>query len=179
MSLELAAMRWLWIEKKCMVVLEQRTPFAVHIVGQPDVLAVTPGRHLVEIEIKRSVADFKADFRKLHRVNRDHYLKFMPRQFYYMVDEKLHQDVKHLVPEWAGLLVMTDRYYVVRLEKSAPVNKLSEKLSVKNCAKLARQMTAHMMGYVIGRETRFEQFKNYGSFSHVDWIDAEKGTWEI
>ena len=180
MSLELAAMRWLWLEQKCLVVLEERTPS--YQMGQPDVLGITRGRYMTEIEIKRSVSDFRADARKSHRHpnRRNYYIKQQPRQFYYLMTVALAEKVKSEIPEWAGLMTLKNEgWHTPEVVIRAPVNKESAKLTVKQCARLARMMTAHMMGYAIGRETRFERYKNEGNFSHVDWIDAEKGTWEI
>lgn len=178
MSLELAAMRWLWLEQKCLVVLQERTPS--YGMGQPDVLGITPGRYMTEIEIKRSAGDFRADAKKSHRANRQFYIKQQPRQFYYLMTEALAEKVKSEIPEWAGLMTLKNEgWHTPEVVIRAPVNKESQKLNVKQCARLARQMMAHMMGYAMGRETRFEQYKNAVHFSHVDWIDCEKGTWEI
>lgn len=57
MSLELAAARWLRFEKRCMAVLFERTPRAWSC-GLPDALGITCSRHMIEIEIKRTLSDF-------------------------------------------------------------------------------------------------------------------------
>lgn len=193
MSLELSAMRWLWLEQKCLIVLQERTP--KYGMGQPDVIGVTPGRYLTEIEIKRSLSDFKSDFKKPHRVVRMarnprtgeewegmHSATNHPRLFYYLTDQVLAEKIKDLIPEWAGQMVLLNdehHYNVISIIKRAPINKDSTPLNLKQCARLARQMTAHMMGYAMGRESRFEQYKNAGLFSYVDWIDCSVGTYEI
>ena len=145
MTLEMSAMRWLWLEQNCLTVLQERSPF--YAMGQPDVLGVTKGRYLTEIEIKRSLSDFKADFKKHHRINRSHHLPSHPRQFYYLVPSELVEKVRPLLPDWAGLMT-TEGYYQIKVLIVAPVNKESKQLGPVACARLARMMTSHMMGYV-------------------------------
>lgn len=177
MSLELSAMRWLWLEQKCLVVLEQRTP--VYGMGQPDVIGVTPGRYLTEVEIKRSLADFNNDAKKVHRINRARWISLQvhPRQFYYLVPEKLADKVSQKLPEWAGLMTSdgVNATVIVR----APVNIESHKLGVKQCARLSRQMTAHMMGYAIAVRSIKETYSNTCNFEFTDWVDCSVGTWMI
>lgn len=64
-----------------------------------DILSVTKNNYLREIEIKISVSDFKADFKKKH--NHEGNI----RQFYYAVPYYILDDIKDLVPEHAGILV--------------------------------------------------------------------------
>lgn len=138
-------MRWLRFKQNAIVVLRERTPR--YQCGQPDVLGVTCGRYMTEIEIKRTVADFRADAKKLHRCKRDIWIKSMPRQFYYLCTDAIMDRVKDGLPEWAGLLVAHDDRYVPDLSvlKRAPVNKESRRLSVKECVKLAQLMGNHLL----------------------------------
>ena len=64
-----------------------------------DILSVTKNNYLREIEIKISVSDFKADFKKKH--NHEGNI----RQFYYAVPYYMLEDIKVFVPEHAGILV--------------------------------------------------------------------------
>lgn len=64
-----------------------------------DILSVTKNYFLREIEIKVSVSDFKADFKKKH--NHEGNIK----QFYYAVPYYILDKIKDLVPEQAGILV--------------------------------------------------------------------------
>jgi hypothetical protein len=176
MTLELSAMRWLWLEQKCLVVLQERSPF--YAMGQPDVLGVTKGRYLTEIEVKRSLSDFRADFKKTHRVNRSHHLPSHPRQFYYLVPPELVERVKPLLPDWAGLMT-TEGYHQVKVLVVAPVNKESKQLGPVACARLSRMMTSHMMGYANSCNTWREQIRNHDSTGYIDWIEAEVGTYSI
>jgi hypothetical protein len=176
MTLELAAMRWLWLEQNCLVVLEERTPKSM--MGQPDVIGVTKGRYLTEVEIKRSISDFKADFKKPHRANRVFYMPNQPRQFYYLVPQDLVEQVKTLLPNWAGLMTTDSVGWITVLVKS-PVNSESKKLGVKDCARLSRMMTSHMMGYAFQVHAQRAQWKNHDDTWTFDWVDAENGCYFI
>jgi hypothetical protein len=177
MNLELMAMRWLWLEKNCHYVLEQRTPR--YQIGLPDVLGVTKDRYLVEIETKRTASDFRADFKKRHRAARDFYISKQPRQFYYLMPRELAKKLKDEIPAWAGLMQNHDNEFSVEIVKIAPVNKASERLSIRECVKMARCMTNHMMSYANSNATLFQRFLNDGSFDHTDWVGCENGTYTI
>lgn len=186
MNLELAAKHWLWVEQKCLVVIEERTP--VYGMGQPDVLGVTRGRYLTEIEIKRSLSDFKADARKNHRRNRElaesgrvagmSELHVFPRQFYYLVPPDLVEKVKPVLPAWAGLMTLGE-YSKVVVATIAPVNKASKKLSIHAVTRLARQMTSHMMGYALANHSIQSDWKFRDDLHYIDWVDPENGTYSI
>lgn len=176
LNLEMSAMRWLWLEKDCKIVLEERSP--KYMMGDPDVIGITGGRYLIEIEIKRSASDFKADFKKHHRINREFYLKHQPRQFYYLMPEDLGKKMADKIPDWAGLMI--SRFDPkVEIMKIAPVNKESEKLDIKQCVRLARLMTNHMMGYALNLNSNRAQFINAGHFDASDYVDARAGTYSI
>jgi len=119
MNLEMSAMRWLWLEKNCHIVLEERSP--KHMMGEPDVIGVTAGRYLIEIEVKRSASDFYADAKKHHRANREFYLKHQPRQFYYLMPKELAQKLQDKIPDWAGLM-QSPFDPLIEVLKVAPVN---------------------------------------------------------
>lgn len=176
MSLELSAMRWLWLVQKCLVVLEQRTPN--YAMGQPDVLGITPGRYLTEIEVKRSYSDFRADFKKLHRINRERHINQQPRLFYYMVTPDLVEKVRPELPPWAGLMTPS-KYDEVDVIVRSPVNAASAKLTLKQCTRLARMMTTHMMGYAIQNNSIKCALKHGHYSDHTDWVDANVGTYQI
>ena len=177
MNLELMAMRWLWLEKNCHYVLEQRSP-RYHL-GSPDVLGVTQQRYLIEIEIKRSASDFHADKKKTQRANREFYLKHMPKQFYYLMPRKLAEKLKDKLPEYAGLMCESENNYTAEVLKVAPVNKLSERLSLKECVKLCRNMANHMMSYAQTVDSMVQHHKHWDTLNFVDLVHAEQGTYQI
>ena len=177
MNLELMAMRWLWIDKGGYYILRERSPR--YCMGQPDVLGVTRGRYLIEIEVKRSASDFAADFRKTHRANREMNITKMPRQFYYLMPKELAEKLRDRIPAWAGLMQSDKDSYSLAVVKVAPVNEQAQKLSIGECVKMARLMTSHMMGVVQANNTLFGNFLHNGAFSHVDWVPHKVGTYEI
>lgn len=132
--MELALLKWLRFENKCIIVLNERTPVYGH--GQPDVLGVTAAGYLKEIEVKRSMSDFRANAKKFHVSNREHYLDRWPRQFYYAVPKAMVEKVKSELPPWAGLLQVDGS--LVELIVDAEINKAARKLTFKQCARLAK-----------------------------------------
>jgi len=178
-SLELMAMRWLWLDRKCKIVLEQRSPR--YWTGHPDVIGVTTSRHLLEIEIKRSVSDFRADAFKHHRLpaTRQFHIAEQPRQFYYLAPRDLIEKILPILPTWAGLMKPDGGGYSAEVVKVAPVNAASKKLSLKECVKLARLMTNHMMTYAKHCENHHQNFIYRDEQIFIDWHEHENGTWQI
>jgi hypothetical protein len=134
-SLELSAMEWLRFDRRCQVVVFERTP-RDRWLSRPDVLGVTANRYCYEIEIKRTFSDFIANQNKLCVRNRDHYIARWPRYYSFLVHPDIVDRVTPLVPEWSGLLTV-GQYGEMRVIKAAPENSLSRKLSLKECVRLA------------------------------------------
>ena len=176
-NLELMAMRWLWLEKNCHYILEQRSP-RYHL-GEPDVLGVTSSRYLIEIEIKRSASDFHADKNKYCRRNRDLFEDHMAKQFYYMMPRELAEKLRDKIPEWAGLMCPAENNYTAEVLKVAPTNSKSKRLTLKECAKLCRAMTNHTMSYAQAVDAHGQKFKHRDAQSFIDWTPAKVGTYEI
>lgn len=174
MSLEYAALWWLAYEKKCHYVLEQRSPR--YGLGSPDIIGVTQGRYLTEIEIKRSASDFRADAKKHHRINQITRREIRPRQLYYLMPEKLAVKMLDEIPEHAGLMTVRNGRYI-KIIRNAPVNKESGKLTLKECVRLCRQMTNHMMSYALTVRQVYDGTKYI--FTFEDWVEVEKGTYQI
>lgn len=156
MSLELQATLWLKYEKRCPLVLLERSPRA-YFTGQPDVMGITESRYLLEIEIKRTMSDFRANAKKPHVRNRmdgiPNFVEKAPKQFWFMMPPDLAEKAKPHIPDYAGLMTVKDPtpdnghftpMRVVVLKKS-PVNDLSEKLSLKDCVRLIRNVGNQMI----------------------------------
>lgn len=158
MSLENKALHWLAYEKKCNFVTMERSPR--HLIGQPDVLGVSMGRKLIEIEIKRSMSDFRCNAKKHHIRNRDHYISKSPSQIYFLVPEKLTEKARLELPPWAGL--MDDSEYKLKVIIKAPVNKQSEKLTPIECARLMRNLSNH----ICSLHNSIDQWRNS---QETDW----------
>jgi hypothetical protein len=177
MNLELMAMRWLWLDKTCHYVIQERTPR--YGIGQPDVLGVMRNRHLIEIEIKRSGSDFIADFKKPHRRNRGILDSTFPRQFYYLMPRELAEKYKEKIPAWAGLMQNSLNNFTCEVVKVAPVNENAQRLSIKECVKMARAMVAHMMSEKYRLESNKNRFVENDETTFVEWVPARVGTYEI
>jgi len=65
-----------------------------------DLLIVRPkSGYTVEVEIKVSMSDLKADFKKLH----DHYSQKI-KELYFAVPEDLYEKVVNIIPDYAGII---------------------------------------------------------------------------
>lgn len=141
MSPELRAFAYLRHIRRCPIVLFERSPRAAGWYDRPDVVGVTPARFLIEIEVKRTLSDFRANAKKRHIQERAHHLRRWPKQFYFIVPISIHQRVLAELPEWAGLLAhdsMTQGY--AEVIRKAPVNAESRKLTLKEAVALAHLM---------------------------------------
>lgn len=143
-TLEVAATRWLALQKRTMLILSERTPrHWVLGYSRPDLLGVMPSRHMIEIEIKRSWSDYHANAEKRHVQNRDFYLRNWPQQYYFCAPMKLAERIATQHPEWAG--VMGVHGLSVEVLKKAPKNALATKLTIKECIHLGRLMGYELM----------------------------------
>lgn len=138
MTLEYMAMAWLRFEKNCPVALFERTPRSGH--GEPDVLGITRARYLLEVEIKRSVSDFRANankyFHRCREVDGDD--SMYPSMYWFLTPSELTEKVLPLVPRWAGLL--RGDQSGIKIVKDAPRNLKSKRLTTKECVALASRM---------------------------------------
>lgn len=164
MRLEYIALRWLLYEKKCHAALYERSPCSC-LWSRPDVLGVTKARFLIEVEVKRSLSDFKANSKKHHVRNREDYLHRWPKQFYYFVPEALALKVQPLVPDWAGLAKSNGVTFEV--VKVAPDNNLSRRLNVKECAQLFRCQSNQLAA----AESNLERMRQ--SFRDGQWWEED------
>lgn len=123
--------------------------------GRPDILGITTSRYLLEIEVKRSLSDFKADKLKSSRqeIRRKMIGEKFPKQFWYLVPPELCKKVEGIVPQWAGLMRGPGRREIqtVHVIKQAPVNYESERLSVKECCRLLLMIN----NYALAAEERY------------------------
>lgn len=144
--LEASALEWLRYDRRCLLVCTERTPMADPC--RPDVLGVLPNRRLIEIEIKRSMADFRANGDKRGMQHRP----FWPSQFYFLVPREMVEKVRgemaaailHESYSRAGLLTLIDgsRGFTglpqVVVITRAQINKTAVRLSVHQIARMVR-----------------------------------------
>lgn len=155
-------MRWLKWEKRCMLVLCERSPRECSC-GRPDVLGVSQGRYAIEIEIKRTLSDFKSDAHKASRRNRDLFPERFPKYFYYLTPPDFSEAITPLLPSRAGQMVAdTHRSWSVNIIKSAPVNTASKKFSIRECVRLAFMMSSQ----VLSVETSMESITSMHRHGH-------------
>lgn len=101
MNLEAIALQWLRYDRRCMLVSLERSPWGSAHWYRPDVVGVTFKRRVIEVEVKRSVADFRANAQKRG-------LKFelnFPEQRYFMVEPSIASACLTMLPMRCGLLV--------------------------------------------------------------------------
>lgn len=66
-----------------------------------DLLVIRPSNYAIEIEIKTSIADLKADFKKSHNhIDRKNRIK----ELYYAIPNYLYDKAIELIPETAGII---------------------------------------------------------------------------
>ena len=172
MNLELMALSWLRWEKRCSIVLSERSPREAWC-GRPDALGVMASRHLVEIEIKRTLSDFKADQKKPSRneVRRNFMADKLPMYFYYLVPPDLVKRVELLVPTWAGLMRGPEygEPQGIRVVKQAPKNKEAKRLTVRECCRLVLMVNNHALSEL----SRVEASRNGFVYGHYDWEEYQ------
>lgn len=96
-----------------------------------DLLIVKSSNYAYEVEIKRSLADLKADKKKnifAHNSNRI-------RKLFFAVPLELKEQALELIPDKAGLLIV-DEFLRVYLAKFPKINKNAIKLTEKERLKL-------------------------------------------
>ena len=165
-SLEFTFAKWLRWDRRCVIILTERGP--VH--WRPDVWGILPSRLSCEIEVKRTLADFRADADKPHIANRNiSNDKNYPAYFWYGVPADLVERVKPLLPPWAGLITVT---YSTTVIVPAPKNPDAKKLSVKRCIKLTK-MVANQCLSVFSEN---EDLRNRNQFlnSKVDEMERKQ-----
>jgi hypothetical protein len=152
MTLETRAFYWLRFDKKCPIVLFERSPRIYW--GRPDVLGVGKDRFLLEIEIKRSMADFRANQEKTHVANRPRIIRRWPRLYWFLVPKALVAKVIPELPEYAGLLTEgpgTSLDYstpVIEVVRKASANPMSRRLSLKECLRVVELQSNQLLSHV-------------------------------
>jgi len=130
--------------RQCPIISFERSviPYASH---NPDILVVSKDRRLIEIEVKISLSDFRADAKKRIWKHRDAGNAAMPYQFYYAVPYELKDKVEPILRPDCGLLLVTEREQffskAVFTQKRAPINKRSQKLSLLRATRMAYNQT--------------------------------------
>lgn len=77
-----------------------------------DMLIVTKNRYLTEVEIKISLSDLKADFKKKHQ-HKDENIK----NFYYAFPAEMKEKALELIPKDCGILIAVKKEYGISYRK--------------------------------------------------------------
>ena len=141
-----------------MIVVQELSPRSSYC-GTPDAYGVTPARYAIEVEVKRSMSDFYADGRKHSRRNRELYSQWFPKYFFYLLPEQISERAKSSLPKWAGLLSM-GQFGVVSVIVDSPRNHSANRLSIKECVRLAQQMAIHSTRIEAKMDGAFTAWKN-------------------
>ena len=88
-----------------------------------DILIVTKNHYLTEVEIKISLSDLKADFKKKHQ-HKDENIK----NFYYAFPEEMKEKALELIPKECGILIAVEKkcsipYRTIECYRKPKINK--------------------------------------------------------
>ena len=137
---------YLRYQRQCPLVTFER---ALHCgVAVPDILAVDKSRYLTEVEVKVSLADFRADTKKRKWNMQARGFRVGPRKFYYAAPNDLAIQIKEELPDHAGLLSVSHQVYGSGYDKNntfvlatAPVNKKAKRLTTKELIAMVKNQT--------------------------------------
>lgn len=139
--LEWYGAHWLKWERRCIFLLMERSPREMWN-GRPDLLGITASRYMIEIEIKRSLSDFRAnarkDFHSRRSLNPEKAAMKAPKLFYFLVPPTIAEKCAAELPENAGLLTVEN--HRIKIITGANPNRLSQKFTIKECAHAAHLM---------------------------------------
>lgn len=131
-----------------------------------DLFIVKPSMYCAEVEIKMSVSDFKADFKKSH-AHKDRYNRI--KEFWYCVPHYIKDKIMPLLPESAGLMVVyvdEDHHKYqgvgtyIRTEKQPVVNKGARKITEKELIILQRLALFRLWDYKRDLEQMRHEFND-------------------
>lgn len=125
-----------------------------------DIAVIRKSGYVVEVEIKRSVADFKNDFKKRHFDKKWGHVEYQKRvrQFYYCMTKEVFLKVHDLVPEKSGLLLVltnNDGSFVLYEYKKANIIPNCVRLTDKEICNAARLSAMRIWGL----KDKISQFK--------------------
>lgn len=142
-----AGANFLLYEKRCDIISTERGLY--DYLGRPDILGVTRDRKLIEVEIKRSFSDFKANFdKRIIGRYRDN-PRIAPHYFYFLITADIEEKVMDYSREDThkdyGILVMTHKFIGVRSARKAKLNKEAQKLSIKQMITMVRNQSKTLL----------------------------------
>ena len=106
-----------------------RIPPAIY--HECDILAVSEARYATEVEIKISISDLKADFKKEHNHKSE-----VIKNFYYCIPENLLEKALPIIPLKCGILLATERGIIKH--RACKINKKARVMTDKEVAEIWR-----------------------------------------
>lgn len=131
---------WLRYERRCVLVCWERTPFGGSHNYRPDICGVTWQLRVIEIELKQTVADFKANREKRGLQWR----VWEPQQFYFFVPPRLVELIEPLLAEADGLLTFGEPDHwgpAVQIVRCAKMHRVASRLSKWSIARAVMHQT--------------------------------------
>ena len=117
--------------------------YGFHGGHEKDIFAISSSFYGKEVEIKISVSDFRADFKKSHH----HESKYV-KEFYYAFPMEIYEKVKDEVPSHAGVIICERNRYRVsaKIVKKAKINTKAIKLNDKDMITIGRLSAMRIWG---------------------------------
>lgn len=147
-----SACEFLRYEQGCYLLAWERSPWERSWHHKPDLMGVERGRRVLEIEIKRSVADFKADAKKrIWDYRKMGYA--VPFKFWYLVPPELVEHILPMVPDGLGLLTVGPRMSrggnsEIIVASNAKANRKASALRLKDLVHMARDQSGTLVSAV-------------------------------
>lgn len=149
-----SAVQWLRYKCQCPIVAIER---GISVGGTPDVIGLTPKRFITEIEIKRTLADFKRNTSKLARYHSGRSIfegtgweATRPRLFYFLVPLELVEKVQPLLQPEQGLMAISSTFQkyqgvpAVKVIRNAVPSARAKKLTARQCVQMAKHQTGSL-----------------------------------
>ncbi len=120
-----------------------------------DMLIVSKNHYLTEVEIKISLSDLKADFKKEHQ-HKDENLK----NFYYAFPEEMKEKAIELIPEEVGILIAVKKngdgipYRKIECYRKPKINKEAKPINDIVLSRIYRLGYLRYWNYRMSKEVR-------------------------
>lgn len=147
LALTAATVGWLRYKRRCPLVCCERTPFHNSFMLRPDALGVTRDRKVIEVEVKQTLSDFKANRKKRGIEWREKgWATEYPLQFYFAVPRALVESVRQLLLPGEGLLTLSEVESVWGHEAEVVVGATPDKRATKLSVLQIGRMIMHQSG---------------------------------
>lgn len=140
--LEIIAVRFLLWQKRCLMATMERG--YDNWLGKPDVLGMTMTREVIEVEIKISVSDLRANREKSIQKYFMTFPEKGPNYFYYLVPKKISDKALAIAEPHSGIIVMPEDSWDWKVLRK-PKKIHSQKVGIKRAADLMRNQSSTVL----------------------------------